>query len=73
MRVKDRDVLMAFYDFPAPHGQHLRTANPIESAFATIRHRTTRAKGGVTRDSMFKLGECAEKNGRLPARLRQGH
>jgi transposase-like protein len=66
--VKDRDALMTFYDFPAVHWQHLRTTNPIESTFATIRHRTTRTKGCVTRDSllhmMFKLGECAEKNWR---------
>ncbi len=66
--LKDRDALMTFYDFPAEHWQHLRTTNPIESTFATIRHRTTRTKGCVTRDSllhmMFKLGECAEKNWR---------
>lgn len=66
--VKDRDTLMTFYDFPAVHWQHLRTTNPIESTFATIRHRTARTKGCVTRDSvlhlMFKLGQCAEKNWR---------
>jgi len=66
--VKDRDVLMTFYDFPAVHWQHIRTTNPIESTFATIRHRTARTKGCVTRDTMlhmmFKLGECAEKNWR---------
>jgi len=66
--VKDRDALMTFYDFPAVHWQHLRTTNPIESTFATIRHRTARTKGCVTRDSllhmMFKLSECAEKNWR---------
>ena len=66
--LKDRESLMTFYDFPAVHWQHLRTTNPIESTFATIRHRTTRMKGCVTRDSMlhmmFKLGECAEKNWR---------
>jgi len=66
--VKDRDVLMTFYDFPATHWQHLRTTNPIESTFATIRHRTARTKGCVTRDSllhmMFKLGQCAEQNWR---------
>ncbi len=65
---KDRDVLMTFYDFPATHWQHLRTTNPIESTFATIRHRTARTKGCVTRDSllhmMFKLGQCAEQNWR---------
>jgi len=66
--LKDRDTLMTFYDFPAVHWQHLRTTNPIESTFATIRHRTTRTRGCVTRDSllhmMFKLGECAEQNWR---------
>jgi putative transposase len=66
--LKDHDSLMTFYDFPAVHWQHLRTTNPIESTFATIRHRTTRTRGCVTRDSllhmMFKLGECAEQNWR---------
>ena len=66
--LKDRESLMTFYDFPAVHWQHLRTTNPIESTFATIRHRTTRMKRCVTRDSMlhmiFKLGQCAEKNWR---------
>ncbi len=66
--IKDRDTLLTFYDFPATHCQHLRTTNPIESTFATIRHRTARTKGCVTRDTMlhmlFKLGQCAEKNWR---------
>lgn len=66
--VKDRASLLSFYDFPAVHWQHLRTTNPIESTFATIRHRTDRAKGCVTRDSMlhmmFKLSQCAEQNWR---------
>lgn len=66
--LKDRDTLLTFYDFPATHWQHLRTTNPIESTFATIRHRTARTKGCVTRDTMlhmmFKLGQCAEKNWR---------
>ena len=65
---KDRDVLLAFYDFPAEHWVHLRTTNPIESTFATIRHRTDRTKGYVTRDTMlammFKLVQCAQKNWR---------
>lgn len=65
---KDRDVLLNFYDFPAKHWQSIRTTNPIESAFGTIRHRTRAAKGCVSRDSMlqmiFKLGMCAEKNWR---------
>ena len=64
--IKDRDTLLTFYDFPATHWQHLRTTNPIESTFATIRHRTARTKGCVTRDTMlhmmFKLGQCAEGN-----------
>lgn len=66
--VRDRESLLAFYDFPAQHWQHLRTTNPIESTFATIRHRTDRAKGCVTRDTMlamiFKLGMSAEKRWR---------
>ena len=65
---KDREELMAFYDFPAQHWQSLRTTNPIESTFGTIRHRTKRSKGCLTRDGMlhmiFKLGECAQKNWR---------
>ena len=65
---KDREELLAFYDFPAQHWQSLRTTNPIESTFGTIRHRTKRSKGCLTRDGMlhmiFKLGQCAEKNWR---------
>ncbi len=59
---------MTFYEFPAVHWQHIRTTNPIESTFATIRHRTAGKKGCVTRDRllhrMFKLGQCTEKNWR---------
>ena len=65
---KDREELMAFYDFPAQHWQCIRTSNPIESTFATIRHRTKRSKGCLSRDGMLhmmiKLGQCAEKNWR---------
>ena len=65
---KDREELLAFYDFPAQHWQSLRTTNPIESTFGTIRHRTKRSKGCLTRDGMlhmiFKLGKCAQKNWR---------
>ncbi|OAN87997.1 transposase [Marinobacter sp. EhC06] len=65
---KDREELLAFYDFPAQHWQSLRTTNPIESTFGTIRHRTKRTKGCLSRDGMlqmmFKLGECAQKNWR---------
>jgi putative transposase len=45
--VKDRDVLLTFFAFPAEHWVHLRTTNPIESTFATVRHRTTRTKNCV--------------------------
>jgi transposase-like protein len=62
---KDRDSLLAFYDFPAEHWQHLRTTNPIESTFATVRHRTTRTRNCVSRPTFlglaFKLIEEAEK------------
>ena len=65
---KDREELLAFYDFPAQHWQSLRTTNPIESTFGTIRHRTKRTKGCLSRDGMlqmmFKLGECAQKSWR---------
>jgi len=65
---KDREELMAFYDFPAQHWQSIRTSNPIESTFGTIRHRTKRSKGCLSRDGMlhmmFKLGQCAEKTWR---------
>ena len=65
---KDRDALLTFYDFPAEHWVHLRTTNPIESTFATIRHRTDQTKGCVSRESMlammFKLGMAAQKRWR---------
>lgn len=64
--IKDRDSLLAFYDFPAEHWQHLRTTNPIESTFATVRHRTTRTRNCVSRATFlglaFKLIEEAEKS-----------
>ena len=65
---KDRDEMLAFYDFPAQHWQSIRTSNPIESSFGTIRHRTKRSKVCLSRDGMlhmmFKLGQCAEKKWR---------
>ena len=65
---KDREALMAFYNFPAQHWQSIRTSNPIESTFGTIRHRTKRSKGCLSRDGMlhmmFKLGMCAQENWR---------
>ena len=65
---KDREEWMACYDFPAQHWQSIRTSNPIGSTFATIRHRSKRSKGCLSRDGMlhmmFKLSQCAEKNWR---------
>ena len=62
---KDQEALLAFYDFPAEHWVHLRTTNPIESTFGTIRHRTDQARGCVTKTTMlafaYKLGMCAER------------
>ncbi len=66
---KDRDVLLTFYDFPAEHWRHLRTTNPIESTFATIRLRHRRTKGSGSRIAsltmMFKLAESAGRGWRL--------
>lgn len=74
---KDRTALLAFYDFPAEHWQHVRTTNPIESVFATVRHRTVRTKGCLSHKTatamVFKLVTAASKtwrrlagNNRLP-------
>ena len=66
--IKDRDVLLRFYDFPAEHWVHIRTTNPIESTFATVRLRTKRTKGCGSRTAcltmVFKLTQCAEKHWR---------
>jgi putative transposase len=65
---KDRDALLAFYDFPAEHWKHLRTTNPIESTFATVRHRTIRSKGCLSNKTalamVFKLIEAAQRSWR---------
>jgi putative transposase len=62
---KDRDALLAFYDFPAAHWIHLRTTNPIESTFATVRLRTVKSRGCGSRASIlstvFKLAQSAEQ------------
>ena len=66
--LKDRDALLTFFDFPAEHWTHLRTSNPIESAFATVRHRTVRMKGALSQDTarlmVFKLIMAAAKSWR---------
>ena len=72
---RDREQLLAFYDFPAAHWTHLRTTNVIESAFATIRHRSSRTKGCVTRRTMlsmiYKMGMSAETSWRRLRGFRQ--
>mgnify|MGYP006437379545 FL=1 len=65
---KDRHELLTFYDFPAEHWKHIRTTNPIESTFATVKHRTRRTKGCLSRETafvmVFKLIKNAEQNWR---------
>jgi putative transposase len=65
---KDRDVLLSFYDFPAEHWGHIRTTNPIESTFATVRLRHDKTKGSGSREAcltmVFKLMESASKSWR---------
>jgi transposase-like protein len=62
---KDKEELLAFYDFPAEHWQHIRTTNPIESAFATVRLRTKKSKNCGSRDTtlamVYKLMQSAQK------------
>ena len=66
--VKDREALLAFYDFPAEHWDHLRSSNPIESVFATVRHRTVRTKGALSQETaklmVFKLVMAAARTWR---------
>jgi len=65
---RDREALLAFFDFPAEHWDHLRTANPIESVFATVRHRTVRTKGALSQKTarlmVFKLVMAASRSWR---------
>ncbi|MFN4261387.1 MAG: transposase, partial [Gemmataceae bacterium] len=67
--LKDREELLVFYDFPALHWVHLRTTNPIESTFATVRLRTVKTKGSGSRTAcltmVFKLMESAAKKWRM--------
>ncbi|MFV0297255.1 MAG: transposase, partial [Hyphomicrobiaceae bacterium] len=66
--VKDHDALLTFYDFPAEHWKHIRTSNPIESTFATVRHRTKHTKGCLSRKTglamAFRLMISAQKKWR---------
>lgn len=65
---RDREALLAFFDYPAEHWDHLRTANPIESVFATVRHRTVRTKGALSQKTaklmVFTLVRAASKKWR---------
>jgi len=65
---KDRQALLTFYDFPAEHWKHIRTSNPIESTFATVRLRTSKTKGCLSRQTalamVFKLAKSAERHWR---------
>ena len=65
---KDRDALLAFYSFPAEHWDHVRTTNPIESVFATVRHRTVRTKGALSQNTaklmVFRLISAASRTWR---------
>ena len=64
-RIKDQDAMLAFFDFSAEHWGHLRTSNPIESVFATVRHRTVRTKGALSQKTaklmVFTLIQAASK------------
>ena len=66
--IKDREAMVTFYDYPAEHWKHIRTSNPIESVFATVRHRTKRTKGCLSRKTglamAFKLMMSAQKKWR---------
>ena len=66
--VKDREALLTFFDFPAEHWDHLRSSNPIESVFATVRHRTVRTKGALSQETarlmVFKLVMAAARTWR---------
>ena len=66
--IKDRQTLLTFFDLPADHWDHLRTSNPIESVFATVRHRTVRMKGALSQDTarlmVFKLVMAASRTWR---------
>jgi transposase-like protein len=65
---KDAEALLTFYDFPAEHWDHLRTSNPIESVFATVRHRTVRTRGALSQKTaklmVFTLIGAASKTWR---------
>ncbi|MBW2059818.1 MAG: transposase, partial [Deltaproteobacteria bacterium] len=75
--VKDREELLAFYDFPAEHWQHLRTTNPIESTFATVRLRTAKTRNCLSRQTLltmvFKLSLSASLSAQKRWRRLRGY
>jgi transposase-like protein len=71
--IKDRDALLAFYDFPAEHWKYLRTANVIESSFATVRHRTVRSKGCLSNKTALANDLRARRGRRKSWRRLDGH
>ena len=73
---KDREALLTFYDFPAEHWKHIRSTNPVESTFATVRLRTTKTRGCLSRKTaltmVFRLCQSAQRRWRRldgPVRL----
>jgi putative transposase len=71
---QDRDALLAFYEFPAEHWKHLRTTNPIESTFATVRHRTIRSKGCLSnRTALAMVFKLLEGTRRARSRVQALH
>ena len=66
--VKDKEQMLTLFDFPAVHWQHIRTSNPIESTFATVRLRTAKTRNAISRATIlsmvFKLAQSAEKSWR---------
>ncbi len=63
---RDKEAMLAFFDFPAEHWGHLRSSNPIESGFATVRHRTVRTKGALSQNGskangIYPHSVCLEK------------
>ena len=70
---KDRADLLAFYDFPAEHWKHIRTSNPIESTFATVRHRTTKTKGCLSRQTALAMTHQLMLSAKKKWRKLDGH
>ena len=70
---KDRADLLAFYNFPVEHWKHIRTSNPIESTFATVRHRTNRTKGCLSRQTALAMTHQLMLSAKKKWRKLDGH